>query len=907
MDLRALKGHQNQELYVNISKNIDLLVFGLSACKLAVLSTNALTSSWPGNRESGFVTASKKIDDILAATYRHVPSLNYGLPQALVGVWLSSGADFQLAYDIESDDGADDLVFWWLSQGRREYRGIRNMLDRYLVTKLHIDLLPEISGSSQAAVTSLLSLFYLNRKDLRDQFDLTNAHGVSSLWIWWLRDGQREILEDADWLLQAQVKYLHHCEIDDPIRVPSLTPIVQIFCEYSNPTLVVTHDSRAMWKYFLAAQADAIDLPDRGLPQVDCLRAFKLPSGQNLPSELMFIYALRSDLHTIFDMDEVSGRSAFLMWWLQVGFLDFGDLGKHIHSSAMQNLHWNHLEAIIAAGSLSLTPLLSALLEAYSDLNAAFDVKTSAGLSAFWQWWMQSGSRNYLNIQADLAETLRHVSAIDLAEVAPNRHRLPSGKFLPNELVFVRAMRPDLQQLFDTRTEEGTSALATWWIESGAKEYPGLVLRLNEVPEVGFDDSSTARAHSPAEISSGRVALCPAESQVASQGHQSQQAVGSGLSASNPVSRVYLAGYPRGEFGLGEDIRLLRQALESSGIAPTVVRANWPISARQEADEICIDIDQAEFDGDVIFYVMPAFDTVTLLNKAGPRAFSATRKIGFWQWELERFPRSARLAIDLVDEIWCHSAHSEKAFRNATDKPVVRVPLPVFVPEPKRVSRAVFGLPENGFVVFTSFDGASSIARKNPLAAIVAFQQAFGDSAIDARLIVKAMNTNKDSLWRECLRKAAADSRIVILDYVMDRNVYYELLRNCDAVLSLHRAEGFGRLMAEAMALGIPVIASRYSGNLDFMTDENSWLIDGDLIPLLPGDYAFYQNQKWLEPRIAEAARALWECATNATARSQRAAAARHDIVAKYSPEVCGKIYVKLLDMDHSRKKIVKA
>jgi glycosyltransferase involved in cell wall biosynthesis len=853
------------------------------------------------------VTTSKKIDDILAATYRHVSSLNYDLPRALVGAWLSCGADFQLAYDIESDDGANDLVFWWLSHGRLECPGIRNMLDRYLVTKLHIELLPEISGRSQAAVTSLLSLLYLNRKDLRDRFDLTNAHGVSSLWIWWLSDGQREILEDTNWLFQAQVKYLHHCEIDDPIGMPSPTLMVQLFWEYSNPTRVATHDSRAMWQFFLAGQVNAINLPDWGLPQVDCLRAFKLPSGQNLPSELMFIYALRSDLHSVFDVEEVSGRSAFLMWWLQSGFLEFGDLGKHIHGSAMQNLHWSHLEAIIAVGALSLTPLLSALLEVRPDLNAAFDVKTSAGLSTFWQWWMQFGSKNYPNIRADLAETLRHVSAIDLTEVAPDRRHLASGKFLPNELIFICAMRPDLHQLFDMRTEEGASALATWWIESGAKEYPGLALRLNEAPELQFDRSPNALSLSPAEISSEPVAPSLGNSQLARHRHQSQHASGLGFSASQPANQVCLVGYPLGEFGLGEDIRLLRQALESSGIAPTVVRANWPISARQEAKEISIDIDHAEFSSGVIFYVMPAFDTVTLLNKAGPRAFSAARKIGFWQWELERFPRAARLAIDLVDEIWCHSEHSEKAFKNATDKPVLKVPLPVFVPEPKRVSRAAFGLPENGFVVFTSFDGASSIARKNPLAAIVAFQQAFDDSAIDARLIVKAMNTNKDSLWRECLRKAAADSRIVILDYVMDRNVYYELLHNCDAVLSLHRAEGFGRLMAEAMALGIPVIASRYSGNLDFMTDENSWLIDGDLIPVLPGDYAFYQNQKWLEPRIADAARALRECATNDVARSQRAAAARHDIVAKYSPEVCGRIYIKLLEVNHSGKQIVKA
>jgi glycosyltransferase involved in cell wall biosynthesis len=101
--------------------------------------------------------------------------------------------------------------------------------------------------------------------------------------------------------------------------------------------------------------------------------------------------------------------------------------------------------------------------------------------------------------------------------------------------------------------------------------------------------------------------------------------------------------------------------------------------------------------------------------------------------------------------------------------------------------------------------------------------------------------------------------------------------------------------MAEAMAMGIPVIASRYSGNLDFMTDDNSWLIDGTLVPIRPGDYPFHQGQNWLEPSVPKAAHALRECATNETKRRQRAAAGKRDIQTRYDPEFCGTAYFELL------------
>ncbi|MCJ9758968.1 glycosyltransferase, partial [Agrobacterium sp. SHOUNA12C] len=430
--------------------------------------------------------------------------------------------------------------------------------------------------------------------------------------------------------------------------------------------------------------------------------------------------------------------------------------------------------------------------------------------------------------------------------------------------------RPDLRATFDIQSLEGRTAFWEWWTTYGQAEYfadTGEVVAGITVPVV-----PAAEAASEAREEAAKHAVTNAS-----------------------TSGVSLVGYPRGEFGLGEDIRLLRASLNEVQIKPTVVNAPWTIMARQAIDEPSVEADVATFDGDVMIYVMPAFDTLTLLNKVGPSAFSARRKIGFWQWELERFPPPARMAMELVDEIWCHSEHSARAFRGATDKPVIRVPLPVMVPELPRVSRSNFGLEDDSFVVFTSFDGASSISRKNPLGAVLAFQSAFPrETHRKARLIVKAMNVHDDSLWRECMRKAAQDPRIIIRNTVMDRLEYYELLQCCDVVLSLHRAEGFGRLMAEAMALGIPVVASAYSGNMDFMNDKNSWLVSGETLPVLFGDYPFYQDQIWFEPDVGSAAEALRDCESNAEKRGQFIIAAKQTMD-RYSTQNCGREYLKLL------------
>jgi glycosyltransferase involved in cell wall biosynthesis len=500
----------------------------------------------------------------------------------------------------------------------------------------------------------------------------------------------------------------------------------------------------------------------------------RLSFGYAVPAALLAVWAsCGPNFHLDHPIDDDDGLDSLVYWWLTDGRNRYPGIRPILDDTLARWLHTDHLARTGAAGDPPITPLLQLLLRHKPELAASRDFSRPDGVRALWAWWRAEGEF------AMLGE-------------------------------------------------------APW-----------------SPPAAAADQGTTPG--------------------------------------------IGIVGYPRGEFGLGEDIRHLRTSLRSTGIEPSVTRAPWRITARQGVDEPATEAADTTFARDVMFYCLPAFDTLTLLHKVGVQAFTSRRRIGFWQWELERFPDQAKAAINLVDEIWCHSEHSARAFRSATDKPVIKVPLPVSVPDVTSAPRARFGLPDDAFVVFTSFDGSSMIARKNPLAAIQAFQDACPRKTTNARFVLKAMNTKRDSLWRECLRRAAMDDRVVILDRVIDRPAYYELLKSADAVISLHRAEGFGRLMADAMAMGIPTIASAYSGNLDFMNAGNSWLVEGRFVPLFEGDYAFFEGQHWFEANRDAAAAALRECMANPAARKLRAEAGRQTIQSGYSPEICGLKYRELL------------
>jgi glycosyltransferase involved in cell wall biosynthesis len=323
--------------------------------------------------------------------------------------------------------------------------------------------------------------------------------------------------------------------------------------------------------------------------------------------------------------------------------------------------------------------------------------------------------------------------------------------------------------------------------------------------------------------------------------------------ATSPAG-INLVGYARGGLGLGENLRRFAEAARRGGLPFALVDLDVNLGERGRDTRLDAWIGQDNPWPVNVFFVnadqMPA-----AREHFGEAFFAGRRNIGFWFWELEGFPAEWWGAFDLVDEVWVASRFVQAAISACTTKPVRRLALPVEVPLPRAFTRDEYGLPQRPFVFLFSFDFQSFVQRKNPRAAIEAFQRAFAPGDERAMLVVKSINGHwAPALLDEVRERIGADRRIVLLDGFLDRDAAMGLVSVADCYVSLHRSEGFGLGMAEAMALGKPAIGTAWSGNLDFMNEHNSCLVPATLVPVQPGEYRFSEGQRWAEPDVDAAA-----------------------------------------------------
>jgi len=316
-------------------------------------------------------------------------------------------------------------------------------------------------------------------------------------------------------------------------------------------------------------------------------------------------------------------------------------------------------------------------------------------------------------------------------------------------------------------------------------------------------------------------------------------------------------GFIRGQFGLGESARMYSRALMAAGcdLALHDVDLGLPHGWDDHSMDAWIRED-ALHDVSIVFVNPDVF--AKAVEQIGRERLAGTFVIACWFWELERIPDAWLSALDEVDAIMVASSFIEDAFRSVTDKPILRVPIPLSEVADSGLQREDFGLDEGCFTFLTSFDFNSAPARKNPLAAINAFRRAFPLERQDVRLVLKSSNGHRyDQAMQGVLAAASGDPRIIVRDEVIDRAHVHALQRCCDAYVSLHRAEGFGLGLAESMALGKPVIATRWSGNLEFMDDGNSCLVDYTLVPVKEGEYPDSAGASWAEVDLDAAAAAM--------------------------------------------------
>ena len=338
---------------------------------------------------------------------------------------------------------------------------------------------------------------------------------------------------------------------------------------------------------------------------------------------------------------------------------------------------------------------------------------------------------------------------------------------------------------------------------------------------------------------------------------------------------VNLFGFAYGELGIGEDLRMAVACCEAAGVAYRVINIEPGTEIRQNDKAVQSQVEQgvASAPYAINVFILPGFDIASrVFLKMGSEVFKDHYNIGWCPWELGIWPAAWGRTFELVDEIWAGSQFSHEMYTRSTKKPCTPMPLATQLLGLQKKTRKHFGLPANEFLFLYVFDFNSHLERKNPTAVLEGFAKAFPkskaaskedpkeDSKEDPKvgLVLKVMNAKpSDPAWQKFEKSCKSDKRIYLIDQTMDRGEVLALMNVCDAYVSPHRAEGFGRTLTEAMLLGKPVVATNYSGNAFYMNPEVTFPVDYELVPVKKGDYHFVEDEDeavWAKPNIAHLA-----------------------------------------------------
>jgi len=274
------------------------------------------------------------------------------------------------------------------------------------------------------------------------------------------------------------------------------------------------------------------------------------------------------------------------------------------------------------------------------------------------------------------------------------------------------------------------------------------------------------------------------------------------------------------------------------------------------------------------------------------RTFRRSRyKIGLWVWEMPALRDEWLRELEYFDEIWVPSTFCQRAVRAVTDKPVVLMPYAILPPREfdRSVWRRRLEIKDTEFVLLYVFDASSLVERKNPQCLVDAFLDAFPDHP-DVRLILKVSNTEHNGDFSMYLnRLVERDSRCVVLREITTAAEVTALMATADCYISPHRSEGFGLTVAEAMALGVPVVATDWGGTADFVTEEVGFPLNYSLIEV-EQDYGPYgKGAIWAEPSREHLVAILRAIAANPEVAVEKGVRARAHIRQFYSPEAIGR------------------
>jgi glycosyltransferase involved in cell wall biosynthesis len=479
-----------------------------------------------------------------------------------------------------------------------------------------------------------------------------------------------------------------------------------------------------------------------------------------------------------------------------------------------------------------ISRLLYEIYESRADLQIAFDLKTEEGKSGLWDWAKNTGHREM---------------GVPIKWIAPSKQQT---------------------------VEEVASQFIKKTINNARGEFERIKQRFKPLMEVR---PSIWRKLRPAAME---------------RKHQQQDA------QLNSIVKNGLAiyGFLHTETGIGQASRSLSTAFATTGM-PMSNHALIPTGFKNNV-EFPVETNLSN-NFDTALLAINADNVTHLTTYMDPGYVAANRRLGLFFWELPVFPGIWSSAIEKLDEVWVSTSFVKDSLSTATSKPVHVVPLPVPLNNlDTEESRASLKLPKGRLIYLATFDFNSYPQRKNPIAAVRAFIDAFPKAGTSSPLLVVKCHGAQNRKQHEADLHAAINGRanIMLIDRVMSKLEMLQLQAACDVHISLHRSEGFGLNLAEAMASGKLAIGTNFSGNLDFMSHTNSLLVDFKMQQLKKDDYVLWQGQWWAEPSHDHAVAAIRQ-AKSRTLRQKLGVRARRDVADALSFERVGAIMQKLIEV----------
>ena len=302
--------------------------------------------------------------------------------------------------------------------------------------------------------------------------------------------------------------------------------------------------------------------------------------------------------------------------------------------------------------------------------------------------------------------------------------------------------------------------------------------------------------------------------------------------------------------GVPEASRLTAKALEAAGVPVSLADA-CSGEARCDGRSGVIPSEGNPFRFNLLLSSIPQAEE--LLWRKGPAFFADHYNIAFWPWEYEVFPEKLHGLFRYYDEVWVPSRFCLDVVSSVSPVPVFCFPHPIALRESiASHSRLLMSIPADATVFLSIFHLLTHFRRKNVLGLIEAFRRAFRPND-NAWLVIKVTDSSTARERLSFLQGATKGSNIRLIDETVRRDELDDLIASCSAYVSLHRSEGFGLTIAEAMAIGKPVIATAYGGNMDYMTATNSYPVDYTLVDLEP-DASGLRKGRWAEPDLDQAA-----------------------------------------------------